>query len=297
MRLFVAGDCHANVRWVCDYLYPTADSLGADCIVQVGDFGYWEHTQAGVEYLDEVDQVAGRTRIPMYFLHGNHDKWSLLVERYAHGTTGIVPVRPWVIYLPNGHIWSWAGFRMRAFGGAYSVDKQYRLDLEAKRRQKILTKNAWRREAGHPEEPVPDTAGTLWFPEEEMSDNDMDALIMSDSSQLDIVFSHDMPYRSDPGGPFKTLPDCIPNQRRLQRAMDAHRPSFWLHGHLHHRYTSTVYHESYDQATLVVGLAPDDHARGRFWKPTDAWCLLDLEEGGVPLYTAGGVAHEWVTAA
>jgi hypothetical protein len=297
VRLFVAGDTHANARWVCEYLYPAAAELEADCIVQVGDFGYWEHEQPGVAFLDDIDRVAAQTQIPLYFLHGNHDRWSLIPERYQPSESGRYSIRPWIQYLPNGHVWTWSGFRMRVFGGAWSVDKDYRLDLEARRRQKIIWKNEWRRSVGHPEEPVPDTKGTLWFPEEEMSDNEMDELIMRDSSPMDVVFSHDMPHASDPGGPFKSLPNCLPNQRRLQRAMDVHRPTLWLHGHLHHRYTSHVYHEQADKTTLIVGLAADDHARERFWSPTDNWCLVDLEDGARPVFTAGSVAHEWVTAA
>lgn len=296
MRLFIAGDVHGNTRWVCEYLIPTAVQLGADVIVQCGDFGYWEHEQAGVDYLDEVDLAAQKAEVQLRWLHGNHDKWSLIADRYHRSPDGLYRIRPSIEYAPNGHIWTWVGYRMRVFGGAYSVDKQYRLDIEAKRRVRVMTKNAWRRGAGHPEVAVPDTAATMWFPEEQMTDQDMQQLLDVDSSRLDIVFSHDKPRRSEPGLVLKDLPECMPNQDRLQRALDVHQPGLWFHGHLHHRYSHTVWQDN-GRATHVVGLAADDWARGRFWKPADAWCLVDLEEGRQPVVTSGEVAHEWVTAA
>lgn len=281
MRLLVAGDIHGNAAFVENYLYPTAAAVKADAIVQLGDFGYWEHEPDGVVFLDLVEQCAVDYDIPLYWLRGNHDKISLCLRRYGHDRTddGFVICRPHVLHIPDGHVWTWAGARMRAFGGAYSVDKRWRLDQEAKRQRALLSKEQGRLAAGRPRKPVPSTAGTLWFPEEELTGAEFAELLAADSSKLDIILSHDKPASSNLGHgiDLKNDPECRTNQDNLQRALTAHTPTFWLHGHLHHLYEDTVRCGDDDSHTRVVGLGCDQQAGGRFWRPTDAWCLLDLD--------------------
>lgn len=252
MRLLVAGDTHGNTRWVRDYLYPWAVDLHCDGIVQVGDFGFWEHEPAGVQFLDEVSRLAGATGVPLFWLRGNHDNIGLLRERYGameHRVEfGFWRVREGVMYIPDGCVFEWQGLRFRAFGGAYSVDKQWRLDLE--------------RKPGR-------GAGTLWFPGEELTDEEMDGLLAQKVGSIDVILSHDKP-RASPSMGLKKFLECLPNQDRLQRAMDLHRPSLWLHGHLHRPVDQILW-----QGTRVIGLDCDDHAAGPGWRRTDSFCVLD----------------------
>lgn len=261
----VAGDTHGNTPFVAYYLIPVASALGVDQIIQVGDFGYWEHSPEGVDFLDSIDQVLGKAGIPLYWLHGNHDKTSLLLDKYKRLTIeGFIEVRKNVFYIPQGLSWQWQDNAMhpysadnagavtaRAFGGAYSIDKTWRLDIE--------------RQRGEPE--------SLWFPEEEMTDADMD-LLLAGAKPRTIVFSHDKPRSSDPGVPLKDWPACQHNQDRLQRALLAHQPKMWIHGHLHHRYVNTVRCGD-DKYTSVIGLSCDDRATDD--EPTHAFVILDIE--------------------
>lgn len=294
MRLFVAGDVHGNTRFLREYLYPKAVQLRADVFVQLGDFGYWEHTPDGVDFLDDVADLAARHRIPMYWLRGNHDNIDLCLRRYGDRRTeaGFVVCRPDVLHIPDGMIWTWAGTRMRAFGGAYSIDKQWRLDLERKRWRAQAAKEEGRRQAGLPAQPVPSTAGTIWFPQEELSDDEFDALLAADSGPLDVVLSHDKPFAAVTPIPLKDLPECHLNQRRLQRALTAHRPALWLHGHLHFSYTDRVMCDGDDRFTTVIGLSCDDQAADRFWRPWQSWCVLDLAVGEAPRLLPSQIADD-----
>jgi DNA repair exonuclease SbcCD nuclease subunit len=290
MRLFLAGDTHGNTEFLCDYLYPLAKQLKADVILQLGDFGYWEHHDTGVEFLDRVDEAARDAKIPCYWLHGNHDKHSLALTKYGDNRTddGFIICRPAVFYIPTGHIWTTEGHRMRVFGGAYSVDKQERLQRErAMTRQAHHMAALYRSHGAQLAGAPPDFTGHLWFPEEETPAEEFDYLLAQDSSQLSVVFSHDKPIASNVGRPgFKDLPNCMPNQRRLQQALLAHQPTYWFHGHLHLPYTDHV--RSGDDAafTTVVGLSCDDRAR-RFGKPWHAWGVLDLKRLKPPVWTPG----------
>lgn len=276
MRLLILGDTHGNGPWLRDYVYPLALRLRIDAILQLGDFGFWEHMPAGVEYLDLVSQLACDTGIPMYALRGNHDKSSLVLERYGDKADpqGFIPVRDGVYYIPDGLVWEWPGSRFRAFGGAYSVDKEYRLDAEARAYEKAARKEAYRRQAGAEPKPIPSTAGTLWFPEEEMTDADMDRHLANWQGPVDVIVSHDKPRASNPHWNRKDFPECLPNQDRLQRAALHHQPGWWLHGHLHVRYTDEIRVGGDDKSTVVVGLAPDREAAELRWRPTDSWCVL-----------------------
>ncbi len=273
MRVFCVGDTHGNGGWLATYVYPLADSLHADAILQVGDFGYWEHTREGVFFLDRVGRLSDTYELPMYWLHGNHDKHSLIEPMYGRHRTadGFVILRERVYYIPQGHRWTWAGVTFRAFGGAYSIDKGWRLEQETKRTEKM---NRFRSAS----EPVESAAETLWFPEEQMTDEEMSALLAEYDGPVDVCASHDFPAAANPGPHFKTLPECVDNQRRLQRALEAHKPKLWLHGHLHHAYSDVV-RAGPDDYTLVVGLACDRDAAPYGWKAHHAWTLLDLDAG------------------
>jgi predicted phosphodiesterase len=275
MRLLVAGDTHGNTRWVCDCLIPLATDLGCAGIVQLGDFGYWEHTEDGVQYLDDVDAAAASAGIPLFWLRGNHDNVELLRERYDnvdHRTWfGLWRIREHVYHIPDGAVFEWQGLRFRAFGGAYSVDKDWRLELEAKRHRSAAYREDARRKKGLPPEPVPAAAGTIWFPGEEMSDEDMDGFLAEKVGDIDVVLSHDKP-RSTPACGLKDLPLCLANQDRLQRALQHHKPALWLHGHLHLRSDVVL-----RGGTRVICLNCDDQAAGPGWRRADTFCVLDWQ--------------------
>jgi hypothetical protein len=302
VRLLIVGDTHGNTRWLREYIFPVALTTEADAVVVLGDFGAWEHTPAGTVFMDAVGDLAHYSGTPLYWLPGNHDKFSQTVELYGDqgNAAGFLTCRSHVFYIPQGHTWSWGGVSFRSFGGAYSVDKKWRLEREARTYEKLLRERRYRVQAtGLEPPPVPPQRGTLWFPEEEMTDGEIDALLQADSSTKMVVLSHDKPYSSKPGWDRKNLPECLPNQLRLERALRAHRPSWWFHGHLHYHYVDRVLGS--DWATTVVGLEPDDNASERGWKQTHTWALADLVDGkievrlGEQVYLDSEVMQDYIT--
>lgn len=255
-----------------DYLFPTAMAAGADKMLILGDFGYWEHTDAGVAFLDEVGYLVRDSGIELYWLPGNHDKTKLALARYGSDTDeqGFIRCRESVLLIPNGLAWSWQDVTMRSFAGAWSVDKDIRLAMEKRRYEQLVR-------AG--DRPVVPQDGTLWFPEEEMTDAEMQGLLAADSERKDIVFSHDKPMASQPGWNRKDFDGCRPNQKRLDWALLAHRPSYWLHGHLHYFYTDDIALTD----TTVIGLEPDRDAAEPGWRPRNTWLTLDLADAKLQL--------------
>lgn len=253
MKVMFAGDTHGRLGTI-KLILREAKETGCDRVFILGDFGYWEHSGEGVYFLDEVSKLALKYNIPIYFLDGNHDKTSLLLESYdERDAEGFIQVRPYLKYSPRGHRWTWDGLRFASFGGAYSVDKDWRLHLEKKNSEKIAKQNTYR-------EPTQaksiDTSGTIWFPEEEMTDVDMDKFL-TDDSPVDIMLAHDKPRASSPKWNRKDLPECWPNQDRLQKAVRTLQPKVYLHGHLHHRYVDQIPCGDNYKYTTVMGLNAD----------------------------------------
>lgn len=295
MRLFLLGDVHGRLRWLDDYVFPVAKGLGADAIVQLGDYGYWEHQLDGVLFNDGVMDACARYDLPFYFLRGNHDNLAHLLKTYGDAEVedphpqGFLQIRPRLYYIPDGWHWTWGSCTFRAFGGAYSLDKALRLETEQKRRLQRWAKETARRAAGRPAKAVIDPAGELWFPEEQLTDEQWKDLLGEEKpGPVDVLLSHDKPRMASHGDlHLKDDPECRPNQQWLQRAITLHTPKLHLHGHLHHRYSCSV-RSSGDSWTTVHGLSCDWDAAPRFWRPTDAWALLDIDEDGIALqFTAG----------
>lgn len=253
--LLVAGDTHGDQNHV-RHLLAVARRHGCAAVFVLGDFGYWEHESDGVAYLDRVDLFAGRDGLLVYFLDGNHDKTSLLLSKYSGNADdeGFLRVREHVRYAPRGHRWTWAGTRFISLGGAYSVDKAYRLELEARRRR----------------------AQSLWFPEEEMSDEDM-ARFLVDSSPVDVILAHDKPRASQPKWNRKDFPECLPNQDRLQMAVLALQPLLFLHGHLHYRYTDHI-RIGGDRWCRVEAFTPNESAGEAGYDRADSRAVLHVAE-------------------
>ena len=129
--------------------------------------------------------------------------------------------------------------------------------------------------------------GDLWFPEEEMSDEDMDKILAADDSKVDVILAHDKPRGSNPQWNRKDLEECWPNQDRLQKAVQVLDPEFFLHGHLHFWYEDMVMHSGEGSGephvTHVLGLNCDPAAGGYvgYDKESSHLCIdtADLKAG------------------
>lgn len=157
-----------------------------------------------------------------------------------------------------------------AFGGAYSVDKDWRLFQEAEKGV------AWDTQS----RAYTDMTESLWFPEEEATDADVDAILASDMSPIDVLLTHDKPRQSNPGWNRKDIPECYPNQDRVSRIMYALKPALHVHGHLHYRYTQQVRSGDDDSWCTVMGLQCDVNAGGHIpgYQIEDAWIALEVRK-------------------
>ena len=222
-RVLVAGDTHGNAKW-CAFLGVAAEHWDCPVVLQLGDFGYWPHVDAGQLFLDRVERVAERTGTTFVWIDGNHENHEALRELTAGALApdGFVDVRPHVRYAPRGHRWTWRGRRFGALGGAFSVDWRLR------------------------------TPGRSWWAEEVPTPSDVDRL---GDEPLDVLVTHDAPMRPH-SGPVPDLPAADLEvaravRRLLAGAVERTRPALVLHGHWHHRYSAE------DDGLRIEGFASD----------------------------------------
>lgn len=266
-RILVAGDVHGNTKHMY-WLIATAVSHEVKIILQLGDFGAWEHTEDGRKFFNDVNRIAKRNGVTIVFICGNHDKTSLLLSKYGskRDEDGFLVCRSNLRYIPRGTVWTWGATRFLAFGGAYSVDKEWRLDLERQRREKW----EYKRSLGSRQRDT--SSGYFWFPEEEASEEEF-LKAMGDGSRVDVMVTHDKPRGSNPRWNRKDYLECLPNQDRIQALLQARTPSILLHGHLHYPYEDRVRHDG--GWCLVKGLDAD-YAEHPGYNPRDSFVLLDV---------------------
>lgn len=266
--VLLAGDTHGNTSHI-RYLHDMADREGCEYIFQVGDFGYWPHTADGREFLAAVEKFSAKAGRVFYWEDGNHDK-SSAVDHSVKDDEGFVVISDHVRYAPRGHRWTWNGVRFIALGGAYSVDKQWRLDKETQKAAEVYF-----RQSRYGSSKPPHTAETLWFPEEELTDAEL-AQALADITPVDVMLTHDKPRASNPRWNRKDLFECWPNQDRIQRAVMALQPNLLVHGHLHHPYKDQIRCGG-DKWTTVVGLDCDpEGAELSSYRKQDSWTVLSL---------------------
>lgn len=192
MMIAVLGDCHG---WWTDMQILIAN-LKADIVLQVGDFGYFPR-HPGYDPRERIESP-----VPIHFCDGNHEDHERLValrkdgERTAHEVAQNVfwQDRGSTLTLPDGRV-------VLFLGGADSIDKRLR------------------------------TEGDSWFPGEQITDADMQAL---PDVKVDIVVSHTCPNEilmSEVVCPEALVRDTA--RERLDEVLVRYQPAQWFFGHWH----------------------------------------------------------------
>lgn len=273
-RIVVAGDVHGSLAWLTA-LAGHAQAAGASVILQLGDFGYWEHTEKGARWLEQAEAMLAAAGVSVLFVDGNHENHPLLWERYPPGEHGLARVREHLAYAPRGARWTWHGVRFLAAGGAWSSDQGLRRMAERR------------------------TGRAAWWPEEELTDADVARCVAG--GQVDVVVAHDSPAAVDLRGILGPPPPAVqrriaaaaakgeqwrypgqPNRERLQTVVDAVAPLAVWHGHYHVRYTAE-HGNGAARPYVVEGLADHRKADRRAWAVVDVPALARAVAAGGPV--------------
>lgn len=222
MRVLVAGDVHGDGGHL-HYLFREATRAGAEAIIQVGDYGWWPHKGSGAAYIQQTSDLAVHFGVEFFWLDGNHENFDSLFEH--EGTDGDVPVEllPGAHYLPRGCSFMFGDTKFAVLGGAFSVDKWYRLARE-------------------------DSSGlarSLWWPQEQATMADVHRAVRNGAG-AHVLLTHDVPLmvpldKLNAGPlPVDIEAEAQINRERLQFVVEELRPERVISGHFHTRWSGVV---------------------------------------------------------
>jgi 3-oxoacid CoA-transferase subunit A len=211
--LYCTGDIHANVSWLLNRL----DRVGVpnspeQIIVLLGDVGVNYFRGDSDTRRKQALQQSGRT----YFcIHGNHEIRPEMIPSYRTqlwngGEVYVEDAFPHILFAKDGEVYDLEGRTALVLGGAYSVDKLYRVAMNLG-----------------------------WWEDEQISPERRDE-IMEQIKQLgpiDFVFSHTCPYEWQPTELFLSSIDQSAVDNTMERWLSDVEQRLiykhWLFGHFH----------------------------------------------------------------
>lgn len=128
MAYYITGDCHGNfdkIKLFCDIYKPRTD----DVLIVLGDFGinFWLDRR-DIEKKEELAKLP----LTIFAIHGNHEARPFELDGYKEKEWmgGIVyeeDTYPKIKFAKDGEMYILNDKKCIVIGGAYSIDKDYRL--------------------------------------------------------------------------------------------------------------------------------------------------------------------------
>lgn len=171
--IYITGDTHVNYNSVREFCYKYKTTR-EDILIVLGD--------AGINYhLDDRDYILKNSilQIPitLFCIHGNHEERPENVSTYktkifSGGEVYYEEDYPNILFAKDGEIYNLDNKQTLVIGGAYSVDKEYRLLM-----------------------------GYKWYESEQPSSEIKERVlnkIEENNNKVDIILSHTCPYKYMP---------------------------------------------------------------------------------------------------
>lgn len=226
--VYITGDTHGDwmSRLNADSFPEQKEMTKDDYVIVLGDFGIWDNSKTENYNLDWLDNRPFTT----LFISGNHSNYDILdslsIEKWHSGNVNFI--RPSVIHLMRGEVFTIENKKFFAFGGASSHDirdgileigderiKQWNKDYS-----KIFRVNHlswWERE----------------LPNQEEMDNGIKNLELN-NNKVDYILTH-CPYTSllkqmDGGSGLYESDILTDYLQKIKQTVDYKQ---WLFGHMH----------------------------------------------------------------
>ena len=168
--IYITGDKHADFREVFYFCYANDTSLD-DILIVLGD--------AGINYYaNEKDYMLKNSLlqypITFFCIHGNHEQRPENIKTYKTKKfhDGIVYYEedyPNILFAKDGEVYNFNNHKVLAIGGAYSVDKYFRLAM-----------------------------GYNWYENEQpnaATKSRVKEVLNNMNNKIDIILSHTCPYK------------------------------------------------------------------------------------------------------
>ena len=255
----ITGDTHGRN---CDRLRHIKENMPEyapeeTAVIILGDVGF-------LYYLDSSDRrnkkSASQYGYTIYCVHGNHEArpgekrgMHLIHDDAVGGPVWIEDEFPLIRYFCDWGHYNIAGHKTLVIGGAYSVDKWYRLQ------------NGWR-----------------WFEDEQLKEFEMDACLRNAKGrEFDLILSHTLPYNYLPTDMFlKSInQSTVDNTMEiwLQELSQTIEWKIWLGGHFHVDRIQAPYVEIFYQEIEPLQAIVDRWNKYNQSKELDWWLPLSTQ--------------------
>lgn len=230
MRFYLTGDTHGDFKRIADFC-DKHNTTKEDVMCILGDAGI-NH------YLSQIDHFLKEflkdLPITLFCIHGNHEERPQNIPSYdeMEWNNGIVYYEedyPNILFARDGEIFNINGKTILVIGGAYSVDKEYRL-----------------------------MNNFMWF-EDEQPNEEIKQYVkeqIKKQEHFDIVLSHTCPIMTQPTHMFL---QCIDQSKVdkstelfLQEIADKIDFDNWYFGHFHGAWDNGKYHMLFENYVEVI---------------------------------------------
>ncbi|EFQ84359.1 Ser/Thr phosphatase family protein [Aeromicrobium marinum DSM 15272] len=229
-RVLACGDWHGEVDAVVAAM-RAAQNHGCEVVVQLGDLGILWPGEKPTLFDRPLMQAVSDAGVTFVFIDGNHDNHAAL-NAYDRDRHGWAEVLTGIWWAPRGHRWTWSGVTFGALGGAFSVDRTYRIE-----------------------------GVDVWCDLEEPTRADVQRL---GPAGLDVLLTHDVPAGVPVVGdyPLDNTTTMLAQVSRdlLGEAVAAAKPRRVFSGHWHQRLSHL--HNHSDGTTTVVDVLDRDRRSG-----------------------------------
>ena len=206
----ITGDTHGDMS---RFSRLSVEDPNATAVIILGDAGcnYYKNKKD-----DRTKQALLDTNMTFYLVRGNHEdrpeNITGMISVYDEEVQGEVFMEeafPAIKYLKDGGIYVINGHKTLVIGGAYSVDKWYRLGM-----------------------------GYQWFPQEQLTTDEMAMIETNIKGQhFDFVLSHTCPISWEPVDLFLRGIDQSSVDKSMEQWLDSIKDKIdwtvWLFGHYH----------------------------------------------------------------
>lgn len=212
--VYITGDTHGDFNRYISFaskMQPT----GKDIMIVLGDAGlnYYKNKRDNA-----TKKLVNDFPFVTFCIHGNHEIRPQNIETYKtkYFCGGLVWCEedfPKILFAKDGEIYNFDGYMCMAIGGAYSVDKFYRLA------------NGW-----------------SWFSDEQPSDEIkayVESQLKRTENKIDIILSHTCPQKYEPTEVFLKGLDKSLVDKTTEEWLDTIEQKInykkWYCGHFHTR--------------------------------------------------------------
>lgn len=210
--IYITGDTHREFDRIKQFCQK-AGTRKSDILIILGDAGINYYPGFRDRY---IKTALSQLPITLFCIHGNHEIRPSALESYQEhpfmgGTAYIEPDFPSLVFAKDGQIYDFAGKRTLVVGGAYSIDKDRRLEF-----------------------------GWGWWPDEQPSHvirQQVEAILSDNDWTVDIVLTHTCPLGYEPHEVFLPMVKQSTIDKSTEMWLDSLEKKLhyehWYCGHFH----------------------------------------------------------------